>query len=34
MLFLAALENILRTLDYKVNEQGISAANEAYNKEI
>lgn len=34
MLFLAALENILRTLDYKVNEHGIFAANEAYNKEI
>jgi len=32
MLCLAALENILRTLNYKVKEQGISAANEVYNK--
>ena len=32
MLFLSALENILKNMDYKINEHGIAAANEAYNK--
>ncbi len=34
MLFLAALENILKNMGYKVSEHGISAANEVYNKEV
>lgn len=34
ILFLSALENILRSMGYKVKEHGISAANEEYNKEV
>jgi alanine-glyoxylate transaminase/serine-glyoxylate transaminase/serine-pyruvate transaminase len=34
MLFLAALENILKNMGYKVSEHGILAANELYNKEV
>jgi alanine-glyoxylate transaminase / serine-glyoxylate transaminase / serine-pyruvate transaminase len=34
MLFLSALENILKNMGYKVSEHGISAANEVYNKEV